>query len=64
MMTLGLALMAFLGAARVMIATVTILTVKFLVGVRQDGTIDGANTNRLDWLGKSLRPFLLRLLEL
>ena len=64
MMTLDLALMAVLDAASVLIATVTMLTVILLVGVRQEVKIDGANPNRLDWLGKSLRPFVLYLLEL
>ena len=64
MITLGLALMAVMDAASVLIATVTMLTGEFLVGVRQDVTIDGANPNRLYWLGKSLRPFVLHLLEL
>ena len=63
-MTLSLALMAVLDAAIVLIATVTMLTVGLLVGVRQDATIDGDDPNCLDWLGKSLRPFLLRLSEL
>ena len=64
MMTLDLALMAVLDAASVLIATVTMLTVILLVGVRQEVKIDGADPNRLDWLGKSLRPFVLYLLEL
>ena len=64
MMTLVLALMAVLDVSSVLIATMTMLTGEFIVGLRQDVTIDGANPNRLDWLGKSLRPFLLRLLEL
>ena len=64
MMTLGLALMAVLDAASVLIATVTMLTVELLVRVHQEIKIDRADTNRLDWLGKSLRPFVLHLLEL
>ena len=64
MMTLVLALMDVLEAASVMIAAVTMLTGELLVGIRQDVTIDGANPNRLDWLGKSLRPFVSHLLEL
>ena len=60
-MALGLALMAVLDAASVLIATTTMLTVGLLVGVRHDATIDGADTNRLEWLCKSLRPFVLRL---
>ena len=64
MITLGLALMAVLEAASVLIATVTMLTVGFLVGVRQDATIDGAYPNRLERLGNSMRPFLLRLSEI
>ena len=63
-MTLGLALMAVLDAASLLIATLTILTVGFLVGVRQEAAIDGDDPNCLDWLGKSLRPFVLRLSEL
>ena len=64
MTTLDLALVAVLDAASVLIATVTMLTVILLVGVRQEVKIDGADPNRLDWLGKSLRPFVLYLLEL
>ena len=45
MMTLGLALMAVLDAVSALIDTVTMLTVEFLVGVRQDVTIDGADPN-------------------
>ena len=61
MMTLGLALMAIMDAASILIATVTMLTVGLLVGVRQYATVDVVDPNLLDWLGKSLRPFLLRL---
>ena len=64
MTTLVLAPMAVLDASSVLIATVTMLTGELLVGVRPDVTIDGADPNRLDWLGKSLRPFVLHLLEL
>ena len=63
MTTLDLALVAVLDAASILIATVTMLTVILLVGVRQEVKIDGADSNCLDWLGKSLRPFVLYLLE-
>ena len=56
--------MAILDAASVLITTMTMLTVEFLVGLRQDVTIDRADPNRLDWLGKYLRPSVLHLLEL
>ena len=49
-MELGLALMAALDAARVLIATVKMLTVELLVGVHYDVTIDRTDPNRLDWL--------------
>ena len=64
MMTLVLALMAVLDASSVLIDTVTMITVKFLVGVLQDVKIDGDDTNRLDWLGKSMRSFVLHILYL
>ena len=64
MMTLGVALVVILEAVSVIIATVTMLTMEFLVGVRKDVTIDGADPNRLDWLVKYLRPSVLHLLEL
>ena len=56
--------MAKLDTASVLITTVTMLTVELLVGGCQDVSIDVTKTNRLDWLGKYLRPFVLRLLEL
>ena len=64
MMTICLAMMAVMDTASVLIAIVTMLTVKLLVGVRQYVTVDGANPNRLDWLGKSLRRFVLHLFEI
>ena len=64
MMTLGLTLMAKLDAASVLITTVTMITVELLVGGCQDVSIDVTKTNRLDLLGKYLRPFVLHLLEL
>ena len=57
-------MMAVMDTASVLIAIVTMLTVKLLVGVRQYVTVDGANPNRLDWLGKSLRRFVLHLFEI
>ena len=61
MMTLDLTLLFIMDATSVLVATVTMLTMGLLVGLQQDATIDGADPNRLDWLGYSLRPFLLRL---
>ena len=57
-------MMSVLDAMSVLIATVTMLIMKLLVGIRQDVTIYGADTSCLDWLGNYLRPFVLNKLEL